>query len=323
MIVFGPVPSRRLGRSLGINHVPAKVCTYACVYCHVGRTTHLRTRRCRFLEPAAVRDAVQSRVEAARSGGERIDYLTFVPDGEPTLDERLGRMIESLRFLGIPIAVITNGSLLHEPALRAELLAADLVSLKIDAVDERGWRLVNRPHRRLRLDLVLQGIRNFAGTFRGELVSETMLVGGLNDGESTLVRTAAFVGGLGVARAYLAVPTRPPAESWVAPASAAAIIRAWEIFRALAAPVELLVGYDGDDFTPSGRPREDLLAIAAVHPMREHAVERFLRRSAASPDLLDELLSRGELLHATYGGHRYFIRPPRRCSASPETKAGP
>lgn len=314
MIAFGPVPSRRLGRSLGINHIPPKSCSYSCIYCQVGRTTRLCTRRVCYLDARTVAAAVARKVAAVRRAGGVIDYLTFVPDGEPTLEAGLGEMIGRLRSLGIPIAVVTNGSLLDRGDVRQDLAEADWVSIKIDTVDEGRWHELNRPHKRLRLHDILDGMRALAG-FRGELVTETMLVAGLNDGESELRATAAFIGELHPAVAYVAVPTRPPAESWVAPASPEAVTRAYEVFRALAGRTELLVGYEGEAFTPTGDPRADLLAITAVHPMRDPAVARFLGRAGADTDLVADLVRRGDLVEVGYGGHRYLVRPPRASSA--------
>jgi wyosine [tRNA(Phe)-imidazoG37] synthetase (radical SAM superfamily) len=263
-------------------------------------------------------EAVAAKVEAARDAGEWIDYLTFVPDGEPTLDEALGRLIESLHPLGIPIAVVTNGSLLHHAAVREALALADLVSIKVDGVDEATWRRVNRPHGRLELPLVLEGMRVFAAGFEGRLVTETMLMDGLNDGEPLLRATASFVAELEPAVAYLAVPTRPPAESWVRAATPTALTRAYEVFRALVGRVELLVDYEGDAFTPTGDPREALLGITAVHPMRKGAVIRLLARAGAAVSLLPELVERGELVEVSYAGHHYYLRPLRMPKAQRE-----
>jgi wyosine [tRNA(Phe)-imidazoG37] synthetase (radical SAM superfamily) len=326
MIAFGPVPSRRLGRSLGINHVPPKVCTYSCVYCQVGRTTRLRSRSCSFLEPSAVVDSVVAKLEAARRVGQPVDYLTFVPDGEPTLEAGLGAMIQALWPLGIPIAVVTNGSLLDRAAVREALARADWVSLKVDTVDEARWRQVNRPHGRLRLERILDGMGEFAAGFRGHLVTETMLLSDVNDAEAELRATASFIGDLKPATAYLSVPTRPPAESWVRPATAASVARAYEVFRGLAGPTELLVGYEGDGFEPTGDPREDLLAITSVHPMREHAAARFLGRAGVSQALLADLVRGGELVRVAYGGHHYLLRPtapPAREPSWPSRKPTP
>jgi len=125
MIAFGPVPSRRLGRSLGVNNIPPKVCTYSCVYCQVGRTIRMQVERRVFYGPEEILQAARDKVERARESGEPIDYLTFVPDGEPTLDVNLGREIELLRSLGIKIAVITNASLIWREDVREALMKAD------------------------------------------------------------------------------------------------------------------------------------------------------------------------------------------------------
>ena len=146
MIAFGPVPSRRLGRSLGINNIPPKVCTFSCVYCQVGRTTKMQVGRSSFYEPEEILRVVQDKVERTRKVGEGIDYLTFVPDGEPTLDINLGREIDLLRPLGIKIGVISNASLIGREDVREELMRADWVSLKIDSTREKVWRRCDRPH---------------------------------------------------------------------------------------------------------------------------------------------------------------------------------
>jgi len=131
------------------------VCTYSCVYCQLGRTVCSQTGRRPFQSPEAVAAAVRDKLASARRAGERVDYLTFVPDGEPTLDANLGGTIRLLRPLGIPIAVISNGSLLDREDVRFDLAEADWVSFKIDAVSEETWRRVDRPHGRLQLRPIL------------------------------------------------------------------------------------------------------------------------------------------------------------------------
>ena len=144
-LVFGPVPSRRLGRSLGINNIPPKVCSYSCVYCQLRRTPRIQVKREAFYDPDELVRAVRDRVNELRSKGERIDYLTFIPDGEPTLDLNLGKEISALKDLGIPIAVITNASLIFREEVQEELSQADWVSLKVDAAREATWKRINRP----------------------------------------------------------------------------------------------------------------------------------------------------------------------------------
>ena len=212
MKAFGPIPSRRLGRSLGVNNIPAKVCTYSCVYCQVGRTTEMRVERQRFYDPNEVVGDVRAKVQEAAAVGEAIDYLSFVPDGEPTLDVHLGREIALLKPLGIPIAVISNASLLWREDVRADLMQADWVSLKVDAARERAWREVDRPRGSLKLSATLDGALEFAQSYTGELVTETMLVEGVNGGEEDVREVAAHLECLRPATAYLSVPTCPPAD---------------------------------------------------------------------------------------------------------------
>jgi len=308
MIAFGPVPSRRLGRSLGINHIPPKVCTYSCVYCQVGRTDRLQARRRPFYEPEEVWQAVHDKVEWANGAGEAIDYLSFVPDGEPTLDIHLGRMIALLRPLGRPIAVISNASLIGREDVRADLLGADWVSLKVDTVEEEVWRRINRPHRRLQLATILEGALEFARLFRGTLTTETMLVAGLNDGRRQIEALARFLARLRPASAYLSVPTRPPAEGWVRPPTEEALVRAYQILGEALGRVELLVGYEGNAFAATGNVEDDLLSITAVHPMRREAVEEMLARAGADWATVQRLIERGALVRIDYEGRTFFAR---------------
>jgi wyosine [tRNA(Phe)-imidazoG37] synthetase (radical SAM superfamily) len=312
---FGPVPSRRLGTSLGVNHIPPKACTYSCVYCQVGRTTEMCIERRSFFDPDAVVRDVQATAEKAAKQKERIDYITFVPDGEPTLDVNLGKIIARLQPLGIPIGVITNASLMWREDVRSELSKADWVSVKIDSVQEPAWRSVNRPRKGLRLDSILEGATAFAKTYPGKLVTETMLVGGQNDGEKGLRQLADFLVRLRPHTAYLGVPTRPPAEPWVHPPQEHALNRAYQIVQEKVGDVELLIGYEGNSFALTGTAETDLLAITAVHPMREEAVRDFLSRAGAAWSLVDELKARGELVESRYAGHTFFLRRSNRKTA--------
>ena len=211
-LVYGPVPSRRLGRSLGINNIPPKRCPYSCVYCQLGQTVDMQIKRSIFYQPLELARNVRERVRQLREKRELIDYLAFVPDGEPTLDINLGKEIELLRALGIKIAVITNASLIWHEDVQQDLQKADWVCLKVDAVTPDIWHSINRPHEKIKLDNILEGILGFAKSFQGELTTETMLIRGINDSEHEFNKIAAFLTELKPAVAYLAVPTRPPAE---------------------------------------------------------------------------------------------------------------
>lgn len=308
MIAFGPVPSRRLGRSLGINNIPPKICAYSCVYCQVGHTNQLQTKRQAFYDPEDILKAVKEKVQKTAETGEAIDYLTFVPDGEPTLDVLLGKEIALLKPPGIKIAVITNSSLIRRQDVREDLMEADWVSLKVDAIEEETWKKINRPHGALKLNAIKNGMLEFAKKFQGELVTETMLVKGLNDRDSQVKRIADFLARLKPAAAYLAIPTRPPAEKWVESPNEETINRAYHIINEKVERVEYLIGYEGNDFAFTGNVEEDLLNITAVHPMREEAVQRLLTKANADWPVVQQLIVKNQLVKIEYEGKRFFVR---------------
>jgi len=310
MIAFGPVPSRRLGRSLGINNIPPKVCTYSCAYCQVGKTLRMEIVRCPFYLPEDIVDEVRKKIEISGELGQAIDYLTFVPDGEPTLDINLGQEIDMLKPLGIRIAVITNASLIWNGVVKEELSKADWVSLKVDAAEETAWRRINRPHRTLKLKSILEGILDFSRSYKGVLATETMLVRDVNDGKKSLEMTADFLAQVRPAKAYISVPTRPPAEDWVLPPSEESINRAYQIFSSKLEQVELLVGYEGNLFDFTGDVERDLMSITAVHPMREEAVKKFLEQTGRSWDVVQRMIDAGQLVQTEYGGNRFYLRLP-------------
>ncbi len=308
MIAFGPVPSRRLGQSLGVNHIPPKVCSYDCIYCQVGETTERPHQRRAFYPVADIHAAVAGQLAQVRRTGGRVDYLSLVPDGEPTLDSNLGAVIRSLQAFGLPIAVFTNSSLLSDPAVRAEISLADWVSVKIDAVTPAAWRRVNRPARSLDPEAVLQGILDFAREYAGTLVTETMLVRDINDAQTELAATGDFVAKVGPRIAYLAAPTRPPALEWVRAPDEATLHWAYQYFAERLPNVELLIGFAEVDFQPSGDPEKDLLHITAVHPMREAEARRYAEDCGAPPTLPDTLADAGLLKKVAYGDGYFYIR---------------
>lgn len=308
MIAFGPVPSRRLGRSLGINNIPPKVCSYSCAYCQLGRTIKMQIDRRVFYPPEGILKDVKEKVESAREVGESIDYLSFVPDGEPSLDANLSYEIELLKPLGIKIAVITNASLIWREDVRESLMKTDWVSLKVDSGREDIWRRINRPHRTLQLASILDGMLEFAQAYGGELVTETMLVKGVNDSDGHLEEIGDFLAQLRPAKAYLSVPIRPPAEKWVQPPSEQVINQACQILSKRLDQVEYLIGYEGNAFAFTGDVEEDLLSITAVHPMRREAVSEFLTRARADWSVVYQLINQGRLVEMGYEGRTFYMR---------------
>lgn len=308
MIAFGPVPSRRLGRSLGINNIPPKICTYSCVYCQVGKTVVMQVNRSHFYDPKEIYMDVEKKVEEAQKRGESIDYLTFVPDGEPALDVNLARTIELLKPLGFKIAVITNGSLIWREDVRAHLAKADWVSLKIDSTIEKTWRRINRPQLALKSEAILGGMLEFADSYSGTLITETMLVKSLNDGAKGFRKIAGFLNHLQPVKAYLAIPTRPPAEKWVRPPDENVINEAFQIFNEMPFQVEYLIGYEGNAFAYTGDVEKDLLRITAVHPMREQAVSAFLKKAGKDWSIIRRMMASNAIMETAYGGKKFYIR---------------
>jgi wyosine [tRNA(Phe)-imidazoG37] synthetase (radical SAM superfamily) len=263
-----------------------------------------------FYEPEDISKDVRRKVDGAALRNERIDYLTFVPDGEPTLDINICKEISSLKRIGIPIAVITNASLLWRKDVKEDLLEANFVSLKVDAVSETLWRRINRPHKGLRLNMVLEGIREFAEEFKGTVVSETMLINGINYGDE-FEKIAEFLRELKkLNKAYIAIPTRPPTEQWAKPAKEENVNAAFQVFyeKLGADRVEYLIGYEGNAFAFTGNIEEDLLSITAVHPMRKEAVEEFLKKACANWRVIEKLLEENKLIELEYEGNKYYMR---------------
>jgi wyosine [tRNA(Phe)-imidazoG37] synthetase (radical SAM superfamily) len=308
MIAFGPVPSRRLGNSLGINHVPAKHCTFSCVYCQVGRTTHMNLERQEFYPVDQILADVERKVVECAQVEKEIEYLTLVPDGEPTLDLNLGKIIRGLKRFRIPIAIISNASLIDRPDVQEELLPADWVSLKVDSVDETTWRKIDRPHRQLSLPDILDGMLTFQKKYRGELVTESMLAAGLNDSEKNTRQLCDFLLELQPLKSYLSIPTRPPAEPGITPPSPDSLQQIIKICSAQIPFMDLLFETEVGEFISTGDLAEDILSITAVHPLREEALRTMVSMAGGTWSVVEELLTTKRISSIDYRNERYFLR---------------
>lgn len=267
MITFGPVPSKRLGQSLGINNIPPKFCPYSCIYCQLGRTNHMLAARRTFYEATEIKRLIEHKLRNLRKKGQTVDYLSFVPDGEPTLDINLGKHIDELKTIGVKTAVITNASLLWMEDVREALMKADWVSVKIDTVDHSIWKKIDRPYGLLKLNRILQGIEKFANEFKGRLATETMIVSGVNDGTACIKAVADFLTVIEPHKAYLLVPTRPPAEEGVGRPTPDSLKNAYDIIRESGVACECITGDDDHNFDFSNDIGNDFLSITAVHPI--------------------------------------------------------
>jgi len=273
--VFGPVPSRRLGQSLGVDTIPLKTCNWNCVYCQLGRTQPLVNERKDYFPPQEILAEVREAL-ADHAPGE-IDWLTFVGSGEPTLHASIGWLVRQVKAqIDLPVAVITNGALLYLPEVREELAAADAVLPTLDAGTANLYRQINRPHPETTFERLLQGLIAFREVYQGKLWLEVMLVRGLNDTEKAMQDIAAALRRVQPDEVHINLPTRPPVETWVQPPDEEGLMRATAILGDIARVVHPAEG----SFDLSGYDSvvEAIIAIITRHPMRQEELERTLAR---------------------------------------------
>jgi wyosine [tRNA(Phe)-imidazoG37] synthetase (radical SAM superfamily) len=271
--VFGPVPSRRLGQSLGVDTIPLKTCNWNCVYCQLGRTQPLNNQRREYCPSEEILAEVREALETNKPG--EIDWVTFVGSGEPLLHEKQGWLIRQVKGMTqLPVAVITNGSLLYLLEVRQELIAADAVLPSLDAGTADLYRKINRPHTELTFERLVEGLVAFREEYRGKLWVEVMLVRGLNDALQALRDIASVMERIRPDAVHINLPTRPPAETWVHPPSSESLMQAMAILGDIA---ELVHPAEGSfDLTGYDTVVDAVIGIITRHPMRQDELERSL-----------------------------------------------
>lgn len=273
--VFGPVPSRRLGQSLGIDTIPLKTCNWNCVYCQLGRTKPLNNQRKDYYPPSEILSEVREALETCQPG--EINWVTFVGSGEPLLHASLGYLIQQVKKLtALPVAVITNGSLLFLPEVRQDLKPVDAVMPSLDAGTAELYRKINRPHPDLTFERLVEGLVSFRNEYSGRLWVEVMLVRGLNDNPQSLGDIARILERIRPDAVHINLPIRPPVETWVEPPGSEELMQALAILGSVAEVVHPAEG----SFNLSGYedPIEAIIAVITRHPMREQELESALSR---------------------------------------------
>lgn len=291
--VFGPVPSRRLGQSLGIDTIPLKTCNWNCVHCQLGRSVPMTNERREYVPPEAIMAEVEQTLSASPPGA--IDWITFVGSGEPTLHRGIGHLIQRVRALTrLPVAVITNGALLYRPEVRDDLAVADAVLPTLDAGNPRLYRKINRPHPDVSFDRLVDGLSEFRAIYRGQLWIEVMLVRGLNDTEEALHEIAATLRVIRPDQVHINLPVRPPAEAQVQPSDEAGIQRAQAILGDIAQVVRPPT--TGEQVTTGDDLAMTTLGIITRHPMREEELLALLGRwpTAETQAALNDLVAGGQ-----------------------------
>jgi wyosine [tRNA(Phe)-imidazoG37] synthetase (radical SAM superfamily) len=300
--VFGPVPSRRLGLSLGVDLVPLKTCSYDCLYCQVGRTTRL------IAEPASL-VPLEAVMRELKQSLERItpDVVTFSGSGEPTLHSGIGEAVALVkRWRDLRVAVLTNGSLLWREEVRAGLLAADVIMPTLTTVNEDTYRKIHRPHPELHLARVIQGIGSLRKDYRGELDVEVVLLAGVNDSDEELAGLKKVLMDIGPDRIQLNTVVRPPAD-----------VRALSLDREKMEEVKTFFGEKAEviAFTPPRqRSRHDesltsaVIEMARRRPVRAADVAQALGLSAEEvKPLIKGLVVKGHLRSQAYLGDTYYL----------------
>jgi wyosine [tRNA(Phe)-imidazoG37] synthetase (radical SAM superfamily) len=294
--LFGPVPSRRLGRSLGLDITPYKTCTLNCVYCQLGRTTNKTVQRREYI----AKDSILGELRDFLLEGEGdVDYITFAGSGEPTLHLGIGEMIDAIKTMtDIPVAVITNGSLLFLEDVRDDLSNADVVRPSLDAATASAFRAVNQPHESLSVDRIIEGLRIFREVFRGELWLEIMFVRGINDGTDEITALSDAISVIDPDRVQLNTVVRPPCED-VLPVDEDEVVRIREAFGG---------NFDVEIIAETRiEVRADILPLLERRPITLDQIADLLgmHRNAAAK-YLRELIKQGAVVETVHGGKRYF-----------------
>jgi len=307
--VFGPVPSRRLGQSLGIDTIPLKTCNWNCVYCQLGRTKPLTNQRKDYYPPEAILAEVQAALQAHQPG--EIDWVTFVGSGEPMLHASMGWLICQVKAITeLPVAVITNGSLLYLPQVRQELLAADAVLPTLDAGTAQLYRRINRPHSELTYKRLVDGLIAFREEYRSKLWVEVMLVRGLNDTPQALWDITKVLQKIRPDAVHINLPTRPPVETWVQPPTDESLMQAMAILGNIAEVVHPAEG--SFDLSGYDNPIDAVIGIITRHPMRQEELERTLDQwsSGQVAQALAELTASGRAQVVERYGVRFWSAAP-------------
>ena len=261
--LYGPVPSRRLGRSLGVDLVPFKVCTYDCVYCQLGRTTDKTLVRKEYIAP----EVILKELERKLAENDKPDYITLAGSGEPTLNSAIGEIIGGIKGLtDIPVAVLTNGSLLWKEAVQEALLSADLVIPSLDVGNNLFFQCVNRPHEGIAFDRMVEGLATFTKRFKGEVWLEVLLLAGFTDAATEVKKIAEIANGLGVARIQLNTATRPPAEDFALVLSSGQLLELKGLFQGQVDVISENVREITEDATLGQAADADIVALLNRRP---------------------------------------------------------
>ncbi len=302
MYIFGPVPSRRLGLSLGIDLLAGKSCNLNCVYCELGKSFKLVSERTLFVKTA---DVIAEIKEFFNKGG-NTDYVTISGSGEPTLALNLGEVIAEIRKItNKKIAVITNGVLLYDKKVRKDLMGADMVLPSLDAVTKETFIRINRPHKSITAEKVIKGLKEFAAEYKGEIWLEIMVVKGFNDNEKEMLEIKKVIDGIPqIKKIQLNTVVRSRAEEAAEPVDSAKL----ETLRALLGPkAEVIGSYKGGQLKTIDNIEDAMLDALQRRPMTAEDFGQALNISDKEIEkYLKNLLDDGKIIKEVFGDKEFY-----------------
>jgi len=299
--VYGPVPSRRLGFSLGVDVVPYKTCTLDCIYCQLGRTTQKTIER----KPYTQKDSVCEEVQEALNKKQRIDYITFSGSGEPTLNSDIGALIREVKKITtVPVVVLTNGTLLFREDVQKDLAEADVVMPSLDAASNVMFRKINRPHDVLNLDSIIRGLKRFRKMYKGRIWLEVMLIKKFNDNTEELSRIKSAISDIHPDRVYLNTVVRPPAEIYAKPLSREEMAAVKNI---LDKSCEVITEFHGQMVGEVQNVEDSIVEMAKRRPVTIVDIANVLGISAANAEKwVNGLKEAGRIKERQYKDQRYY-----------------
>ncbi len=300
--IFGPVPSRRLGFSLGIDPIPYKTCSLSCIYCQLGRTTKKTTKTKEYISSSLILKQLKEVLSSKR----KIDYLTFSGSGEPTLNSKIGEMISEIkRMTEIPVAVLTNGTMLTEKRTREMVKKADLVIPSLDAVSPSVFKKINQPHPSLEIKKIISGLREFREEFAGRIWLEIMLVADINDNFKELKKLKEAIDFICPDRVQLNTPVRPPAEERAKPVS---LNKLKEIKKFFGKNCEIVIPFKRKKQTAYQRDLEkEVLALLSRRPVTAFEISNVLGLHINEVVKYLETLEKEKRINSKiYQGKRYY-----------------
>lgn len=296
--LYGPVPSRRMGLSLGVSPIPKKTCNYSCIYCQLGRTDKMTNTREDFFSL----DDIKKEFKEYISNNNDFDVITIVGEGEPTLYKSLGELIDFLKSeSNKPVALITNGSLLKNAKLQEELSNLDILLPSLDATTEEEFIKINRPYPKIKFEDVIGGLIEFSKFFKGQLWIELMLVRGFNDSNESIERFSEILDKIDYDRLFINTPIRPPSEDYANEPYKERLNYAVDKLKGTSINLLSSEGFaskEKDDY-------EAILSIIKRHPMNQYEIKSFIKdRCHKDTDkVLEKLEENSEVEKISYKGY--------------------